>query len=142
MKRLNREAGDLAREYNLRSGTDITGFGLLGHALEMAQASKVGMRLYLEQIPMISCARRYANDFVFPGGSSDNRLYFGTHVRFDDRIDEPSQMLLFDAQTSGGLLLSVPSGQVDSLQQRAEQIGQPLWVIGEVLPGAGIDVVP
>lgn len=142
MKRLNREASELAREHNLRGGTDITGFSFLGHAVEMAQASGVGMRFFLEHIPFISCARRYADEYVFPGGSYDNRLYFGGRVRFEEHIDEPSQLLLFDAQTSGGLLLSVPAGQLTSLQQHAERIGQSLWVVGDVLPGDGIEVVP
>ena len=56
-------------------------------------------------------------------------------------LDEPSQMLLFDAQTSGGLLLCVPQNQVDILMERASQIGQPLWVVGEIIEGKGIEVI-
>ncbi len=140
MKRLNKTAGQLAVETGLHGGTDITGFSLLGHAWEMAQASGVGLRLVYEQIPFIHGAQRYAADFIFPGGASDNRLYFGPHVRFDPEIDEASRMLLFDPQTSGGLLLAVPPQKLDGLLERAAETGQPLWPIGEVIAGSGIEV--
>jgi selenide,water dikinase len=141
MKKLNKTAAELAIEFGVCSATDITGFSLLGHGLEMAQASGVALRLRFSQVPFISGARRYARQFIFPGGASDNRLYFGPEVRFDPQIDEASQMLLFDPQTSGGLLLSVPPGLVEVLLARAVQLEQPLWQIGEVVEGAGIEVL-
>lgn len=140
MKRLNKTASELAVELDLHGGTDVTGFSLLGHALEMAQASGVGLRLEYEHIPLVSNARHYAADFVFPGGAYDNRLYFGVQVSFDSSIDEAAQMLLFDPQTSGGLLLAVPERKLQLLMQRAEKLGQPIWVIGEVVKGEGIEV--
>ena len=91
-------------------------------------------------IPFVSGARKYAELFTFPGGASDNRLYFGSRVEFDASIDEPSQMLLFDPQTSGGLLLGVPKEKLDALQKRAKELEQPVWVIGEVGTGSGIYV--
>jgi selenide,water dikinase len=142
MKRLNKTAGELAVAFELRGATDITGFSLLGHALEMAQASGVKFRLEFARIPFVNCARRYAAEFAFPGGAYDNRLYFGQSVSFPAELDEPSQLLLFDPQTSGGLLLSVPAGRLEALLCGAEQAGQPAWVIGEVVEGQGIDVVP
>ena len=147
MKRLNKEASELAVELGLRGGTDITGFSLLGHGLELADASgahlsrPVGLRFFFEKIPFTRGARRYADEFIFPGGSSDNRLYYGSRVSFAQHIDEPSQMLLFDAQTSGGLLLAVPADKVDVLQARAAQVGQLLWVVGEVTNRDGIEVL-
>ncbi len=140
MKRLNRQAAQLAIECGVRGGTDITGFSLLGHAYELAQASRVGLRFSFSRVPFTRGAHRYAQEWIFPGGSLDNRQYFGPHVRFTPKIDEPSQMLLFDAQTSGGLLLSVPSNQVETLFARAAEVGQVLWEIGEVLPGGDIEV--
>ena len=140
MRRLNKFASELALEFGVRGATDITGFSLLGHAWEMAQASGVGLRLDFARIPLVSCARRYAAEFVFPGGAYDNRLYFGQFVSFDPAIAEPDQMLLFDPQTSGGLLLSVPEKHLKALLQRAEENDQPVWVIGEVLEGEGIEV--
>lgn len=141
MKRLNKEAAELAVAFKLRGGTDITGFSLLGHACEMAQASGVRLRFFFEKIPFTRGAQRYAAEWIFPGGSSDNRLYFGPQVTFAEGIAEESQMLLFDAQTSGGLLLAVPQAQLDSLMARAADVGQVLWVIGEALDGQGIEVL-
>jgi selenide,water dikinase len=141
MSRLNAGAAQLAREFALRGGTDITGFSLLGHGWEMAHASGVGFRLSFSQIPFLSCARIYAERGTFPGGSADNRMHFGPHVTFPPDLDEPAQMLLFDAQTSGGLLLAVPHEKVDDLLTRAKEIDQPAWVIGEVVEGEGIEVL-
>ena len=141
MKRLNRQAGELAVEFGLRGGTDVTGFSLLGHGLEMANASGVGLRFFFERIPFTRGARRYASEWIFPGGSADNKLFYSSQVRFAPGIDDASQMLLFDAQTSGGLLLAVPPQRLEGLLERAAQVGQPLWVVGEVISGAGIEVL-
>jgi selenide,water dikinase len=140
MKRLNKTVSELAVEAGVRGGTDVTGFSLLGHGYEMAHASGVGLRFNFERIPVIQGARRYAQEWIFPGGSSDNRLYFGPNVHFAPGIDEPSQMLLFDAQTSGGLLLAVPRDRLAGLLARAEQAGQALWEVGEVVEDEGIEV--
>jgi selenide,water dikinase len=140
MKKLNKAAAELAVEFNLHGGTDVTGFSLLGHAFEMSEASKVGMRLSYQKIPFTSGARHYAEEYIFPGGTYDNRLYFASNVHFDPSLDEPAQLLLFDAQTSGGLLLSVPPSKLEALQARAAEMNQPLWVIGEIVPGKGIKV--
>jgi len=142
MKRLNREAAKLAVEFELRGGTDITGFGLLGHAWEIAQASGVGLHFAFEKIPFVHGAKDYAAEWIFPGGAADNRLFYGPHVRFSHAVDEPSLMLLYDPQTSGGLLLCVPAEKLEALLVRAEEIGQPLWVVGEVVEGDGIDGSP
>lgn len=141
MKKLNKTASELGQEFDLQSGTDVTGFSLLGHAYEMAEASGVGLRFAFSKIPFLSGARSYAEQFIFPGGTYDNRLYFASNVHFDPSLDEPSQLLLFDAQTSGGLLLAVPPDKLDAFVARAAQKGQPVWVIGEVIPGEGIEVI-
>jgi selenide,water dikinase len=140
MKKLNKAAAELAQEFELHSGTDVTGFSLLGHAYEMAEASNVRVRFNYQKIPFITGARTYAERFIFPGGAYDNRLYFGSNVHFDPSLDEPSQLLLFDSQTSGGLLLAVPPDKLEKFLTRAEQLEQPLWVVGEVDPGKGIEV--
>lgn len=138
MSRLNAGGGLLAREFDLRGGTDITGFSLLGHGYELASSSNVALHLEFDRIPFISCARKYAEAWSFPGGSSDNRLHYGPFVRFDQTISEMEQMLLFDAQTSGGLLLAVPAEKISAFEQRAAEINQPAWLIGEVTEGQGI----
>ena len=140
MQRLNRTAGLLAVEFGLSAATDITGFSLLGHAMEMADASGLALHFDYAQIPFVSGARKYAEMFTFPGGASDNRLHFGPRVDFAPSIDEASQMLLFDPQTSGGLLLGVPQGKLSALETRAKEQGLPIWVIGEARTGSGIHV--
>ena len=141
MKQLNAGSAQLAREYSLRGGTDITGYSLLGHGLEMANASQAGLRFDFAKIPFVSCARKYAEGWHFPGGAHDNAHYFGSQVRFGVAIDQANQMLLFDPQTSGGLLLAVPPDRIDALLARAREINQPAWEIGEVIAGRGIEVV-
>ena len=140
MKQLNRNASLLANEFGLRGGTDITGYGLLGHSLEMAEASSVSLALQFANIPFISCARKYAEKGCFAGGAFDNKMHFEAQVKFAESLDEPSQMLLFDPQTSGGLLLGVPQENLDSFIARAGLLSQAVWVIGRVETGAGITV--
>lgn len=141
MLRLNREAAILARQFEVCGATDITGFSLLGHAWEMAEASGVGLRLRWRDIPFTTGAMRYASQFIFPGGASDNRLYFSPHVTINTSLEEHEEMLLYDPQTSGGLLLSVPPANAEDLLRRAQSEGVPLWAIGEVVKGEGIEVV-
>lgn len=140
MKRLNKDASQLAVEFGLRGGTDITGYSLLGHGLEMANASKVSLKLEFEEIPFISSARKYAKKGCFAGGAFDNKSHFEAQVKFADSIDEENQMLLFDPQTSGGLLLGVPQEKFAAFTARAAEINQPVWTIGRVETGSGIHV--
>ena len=141
MTRLNKDAAELGLNAGVRGATDITGFSFLGHACEMATASGTGLRFVWQQIPFVSGAHKYARDFIFPGGASDNRLYFQKQVRFSRALTEEERMLLFDPQTSGGLLLSVPATNLEDLLTSAKAIGQHLWVVGEVVDGEGIEVV-
>jgi len=141
MTRLNRDASQLAVGAGVRSGTDVSGYSLLGHALEMANASSVAFRLQNSTIPFVSGARKYAEKWTFPGGAADNKMYFETQVRFDAGIDDASQMLLFDPQTSGGLLLAIPPQELGKFLAKAAANKQPAWVIGEVVPGSGIEVL-
>ena len=140
MKRLNRDAARLANQFNLKAGTDITGFSLLGHGWEMAKSSVVGLQIDYDRIPFVTCARRYAEAWTFPGGASDNSLYFGSRVHFDARLDEAARMLLFDPQTSGGLLLAVPPQKFDDFMAAARQAQQPAWDIGQAVADPGIFV--
>lgn len=140
MGRLNRDASLLAVEFGLSAGTDITGFSLLGHAAEMALASGVGLFFEHEKIPLVSGARKYAALWTFPGGAANNRLHFGNLVQFAGRISEEEQMLLFDPQTSGGLLLGVPPDRIYGFLERAKEISQPAWIVGEVVAGKGIEI--
>ena len=140
MKRLNKTASRLANEFELRGGTDITGYSLLGHGLEMANASGVSLNLEFAEIPFIASARKYAEMGCFAGGAFDNKTHFEAQVEFSDSIDEASQMLLFDPQTSGGLLMGVPLDKLDSFQARARELDQTVWVVGQVEEGSGIKI--
>lgn len=140
MKRLNKSASQLAVEFGLRGGTDITGYGLLGHGMELAEASGVSLKLDFANIPFISGARKYAEKGAFAGGAFDNKKHVESKVKFANSIDEENQMLLFDPQTSGGLLLGVPRENLDSFLARAREMDQAAWVIGNVETGTGIEV--
>ncbi len=140
MKRLNSTASRLAVEFGVHGGTDITGFGLLGHALEMAEASAVELEITHSRLPFLECAYKYAKLGAFAGGLFDNERYFGHHVKFESDMDEAARMMLFDPQTSGGLLLGVPEAKAEPFVERARELGQPVWLIGSVKEGNGIRV--
>ncbi len=141
MRRLNRTASSLALAAGVRGATDITGYGLLGHAAEMAAASGVGLRLHLASIPFLSGAPGYARDGYFPGGSNDNRDYFGSRAEFESAIEVAERGLLFDAQTSGGLLVSIPEASARAFEADAMTKGLSAWPIGRVEGGHGIRIV-
>jgi selenide,water dikinase len=140
MKRLNKSASQLAVEFGLRGGTDITGYGLLGHGMEMTEASGVLLKIDFANIPFISGARKYAEKGAFAGGAFDNKKHFESKVKFANSIDVENQMLLFDPQTSGGLLIGVPPEILDSFLARARAVDQAAWVIGRVEAGTGIEI--
>jgi len=133
MKRLNRDAARMAIRYGSGSATDVTGFSLLGHAREMCSASGLGLRLNYDHIPLFDHVEELAAQWCFPGGSFDNAEYFGEFVKFADRITQEQQMLLFDPQTSGGLIFTVSPERADECQDEALSSHIPLWKIGEVI---------
>ena len=141
MMRLNRRASQLLRATHAQAVTDITGFSLLGHAHEMAMASGAGMRFYLERLPFLPGAHRYAEEWLFPAGAHKNQEYYGPWVRFAAGISEEEQLLLFTPETSGGLLAALPSDEVEDFLAACQEAGQPMWVVGEVIEGEGIQVV-
>jgi len=141
MKRLNKDASLLANEFSLHAGTDVTGFSLLGHAIEMANASHVRLQFSFKDIPFVACAEKYAKMGTFPGGAFDNRRYYGSHVDFAAGIGKEQQMLLFDPQTSGGLLLGVPPTEIQRFLEKAKEIDLPAWVVGKVMDGKDVEVV-
>ena len=140
MTRLNADVSALALAHGLRGATDITGYGLLGHAQEIAEASGVRLAFEAKAIPFLRGASRYVHAGNVPGGSADNLRYFGPRVQFDAAIDEYLRILLFDAQTSGGLLLSLPPDRREAFMAAANAGGIPAWIIGRVESGEGIVV--
>lgn len=141
MKRLNAGSSRLALESDVRGATDVTGYSLLGHGTELADSSRVRLRLHLPSIPFLRGAPGYARRGFFPGGSLDNQTYFAPKVTFAGNIDEMTQMLLFDAQTSGGLLLALAPDRLEAFMRRAEERRLPAWPIGVAEQGSGVEVV-
>ena len=159
MLRLNRAASEAALAAGVRAATDVTGFGLLGHASEMlelppsisplgggrageddrVEGSVVGFRFYFDRLPWLPGAQELGDAWVYPGGAHNNRQHYGQWVRFDKRLSEAQQTLCFSPETSGGLLMAVPAGEVEGMLGRLEQA----WVVGEVVEmgEAGIEVV-
>ncbi len=138
MLRLNRNASRAMQEVGVSAATDITGFGLLGHALDIAIMSGVKLRLYHERIPFLPGARDYAEQWLFPGGAHSNERFFHPRVRFLSGLEDEEQLLLFDPQTSGGLLIAVPGERAPELVAKLREKGDGHWVIGEVVEGDGI----
>lgn len=134
MERLNLYASRVLRELDVSALTDITGFGLLGHALAMARSAGVSFRVGGGSVPLFPGARKFARDF-FPGGSGNNRKYVGDNVHLAPELDPDLAKLLFDAQTSGGLLAAVRRDQAEEALDRLHQSGDTgSAVIGEVHP--------
>jgi selenide, water dikinase len=137
MSRLNRAASHAALQAGARAATDITGYGLIGHALEMAEQAGVCFRLRWADIPLLPGAQAYADAWTFPGGAENNEAYYRPRTRFDVKLTLAQEWLLFDPETSGGLLVAVPPEQVNGL---LTALGQGAWRIGEVTRGSGIVV--
>jgi selenide, water dikinase len=142
MIRLNRRAAELANEAGARGATDITGYGLLGHAEELARGSGAGLRIDLSAVPLLPGALDYARQGIFPGGLGRNREYLLNEgrVRLEGGLDQAHTQLLFDPQTSGGLLVTLPDAAAEALVARFAAEGEPIWRIGSVVEGKGIDV--
>jgi selenide,water dikinase len=140
MKTLNDRAGEAILIMGAHAATDITGFGLIGHAWEMVQASGQGMRIFYKNLPFMEGAKVYAEKAVFPGGAYDNFEYYQNHVQFNGELEDWERMLLFDPQTSGGLLAAVDEQRY--IKYLSTQRGHPLfWKIGEVITDRQIQVV-
>jgi selenide,water dikinase len=121
---------------NVHAATDVTGFGLLGHLHNMLNASGTAAELDAAAVPLLPKAMELAERGTIPGGTKRNREALDAHVKFGAEVPEPLRVLLFDAQTSGGLLIAVEAGQADALVQALEREGTPAAVrIGRVARG-------
>jgi selenide,water dikinase len=144
MLRLNRNASSLMRKVGVNAATDITGYGLVGHTMEMVEKSGVMIHLFASRIPLLDGAERYAREGRLPGGGGRNVAYYTTldapRLTIDERVPQERVDLLFDPQTSGGLLISVPRERAEHLVAAFAEAGEPLWQIGEVTDGVGLAV--
>jgi selenide,water dikinase len=141
MTRLNRGAAEAAQAVRPNALTDITGFGLLGHAHEMAHLSGVRLVIDYAALPWLPGARGYAEDLIFPGGAGRNADYFGRWVTYPAVLADWERWLLHDPQTSGGLLLAVPAAALAAVWDRLKAAGESAWRIGTVVAGQGEIVI-
>lgn len=134
MATLNRDAAEVMSAYPVHACTDITGFGLLGHLAEMVIGSGMGIRLIADRIPIIPEAIEYAKIGLVPGGAYRNREFRQPMVGFSESVDIYTQDVLFDPQTSGGLLICVEKNSAASLLNDLKLKGiSDAAVIGEVI---------
>jgi selenide,water dikinase len=127
--------------FRIHALTDVTGFGLIGHAREVALASNVSLRFFANKIPLLEGALDCVRAGHIPGGLNNNRAFAECMVQYDDGVPEEIKALLFDPQTAGGLLISTPNGP--ALTKALTANGVPAVQIGEVLRHAmpGIQVL-
>jgi selenide,water dikinase len=141
MMRLNRIASQAAQANGVHAATDITGFGLIGHASEMTGAGGVRFRIRFDALPWLSGAWRYGEEWIFAGGAHNNHAFYNSLVTYTRPLADWQAMLLHDPQTSGGLLLAVPNERVQSLVSFCAERDQPAWIIGDVVEGEGIEIL-
>jgi selenide,water dikinase len=137
MATLNRAAGEAMRAVGVNAATDVTGFGLLGHALNVARASRKTLRIWSGAVPVLPGVLDLALGGVAPGGLHTNAAYTAPHVTFDERVAAALRMVVTDPQTSGGLLIVIPPSRVDRLLRRLTRAKVDAAVIGEVLTPRG-----
>jgi selenium donor protein len=136
MATLNRSAAEAMQEIGVNACTDVTGFGLLGHLLEMTKGSQTSAVIRAGQVPLLPGVEELAVSGVIPGGTRDNLDYTAPHVRYDDKVSDIKRLLLNDAQTSGGLLISLPGSKVDKIMKHLEKNSVSAAVVGNVLDRA------
>ena len=136
MKLLNKAGAEVMTKHGIACATDVTGFGLLGHALKMAEASKVSMAIRTRDLPLIEQAGQLANDGCLPGAAFRNLDFVQPSLHVNKLVEPHLKMLASDAQTSGGLLFCVPPEKVDAVLHdlKATGVHPQSAVIGEVLP--------
>ena len=132
MTTLNDKALEAAKELNANAITDVTGFGLLGHLIEMIGDSEVTVNIYLDNVPVIEHAKEYLNNGVYPSGSKRNFDSAKENIIYSDD-QESFVKILSDAQTSGGLLISAPNDNSINLDDISDRLGINRWEIGDIV---------
>lgn len=132
MSELNKTAAEVMEAHTVHACTDVTGFGLLGHTLEMAENSNVGITISSLDVPILERAKSLAEKNVIPGGTKKNHRWISNRVTYDHSINDIEQLILCDAVTSGGLLMSVPEPEVELLKNELRTNDVHATIIGEV----------
>jgi selenide,water dikinase len=132
MSALNAKASALMVKFKAHAATDITGFGLLGHAFEMASASNVTIRIFTDNLHLLPDAVELAGEGMIPGGARDNRIYLNDHIHMKPNLNTNLEHILFDPQTSGGLFIAISPENADSFEKALAAEGLPSKPIGIV----------
>ncbi len=141
MAGLNKYAFEASAGLDVSASTDITGFGLLGHMREMAgDDRRITLQLDSRSLPLLPRALDMARDGILPGGTYRNRGYVGDQVAFEKEIPVALTDLMFDPQTSGGLLLAMPEDDVRTYLDAMRGQGREAWQVGRVLPWQGVAI--
>lgn len=134
MVTLNKYAFEALQNLNISSCTDITGFGLVGHAYEMAKGSNVSLEIYSDKVPVIEGAKELASMGIIPAGMYSNKKYVGENIEKTKDIEESVEDLLYDPQTSGGLLISIKEEELEkALKSLSNNIDTEFAVVGRVI---------
>jgi len=131
MTYLNKDASKAITETNVNACTDITGYGLLGHLLEMSKGSKLTANIHFEKINFINGSEELAANGIIPGGTKRNYEFISDHIQFQNSLEIYQRYLLADAQTSGGLLISVSPKNLDELKSNLSNAKYEIMIIGE-----------
>jgi selenide,water dikinase len=146
MLRLNRVAAEVASRVGVTGATDITGFGFAGHAAEMIEASAVGLAVAASRLPLLPHALALAEAGRFSGGMKRNRRHveglFGSRLTIAPEVPAPLAALLFEAETSGGLLFAVAPTRAEAVIPAFAERGESCWEIGEVLADPVLRILP
>ncbi len=137
---LNKYAAEALEGLDAHAATDVTGFSLMGHACEMAEASGVTVEILASAVPVMARAREMAQMGLIPAGAYRNRDFFGPRVEMAADVPLDLADVLFDPQTSGGLLVALPAEQAEDYAARLRDLGQPAAVVGQVVEKSGCSV--
>ena len=138
MTTLNKTAAEISRKYRVHAATDVTGFSFLGHLHEM-MGGKLSCIIHANAVPVLPGAEKAADAFLYTAAGQRNRNHTGPFVRFKN-VSFAMEEVLFDPQTSGGLLLAVDPADVAALEQELRAAGLPASIVGKILPKQEIEI--
>jgi selenide, water dikinase len=134
MAALNRKAAEVMRGFRVHACTDVTGFGLLGHLNEMLGSGEIGIKVFVDAVPILPGAEEYAGMGLVPGGAHRNREFYAPKVQGGDALSPTLRDILYDAQTSGGLLIAVPEEEAEGILSRLNEVGiKDACIVAEVV---------
>ncbi len=133
MVKLNKYAAEVVANYPVNAMTDVTGYGLVGHLLEMLDASSMDAKIFVDQLPVLPGTYKHAEQNVIPGGLKNNRKYYKPRISMGTGVSELDEILVVDPQTSGGLLISIPREKAEALVEDLRSNGvEEACIIGKI----------